>query len=173
MMNNTLIITMLMINIIMMFMNHPLALTLMIISQTIILSMFMSMPMYSYWFSYILFLVFLGGMLVLFIYMTSLASNELFKLHNKTIIINIMLMLITMLTSMYLNHFFSTNLQKQYSMINTMFSKNSEIPYNLNQLYNTPSMIITIMMISYLLVTLIVIVKITEINHGPLRQNNN
>lgn len=33
----------------------------------------------SYWFSYILVLVFLGGVLVLFLYMTSLASNEKFE----------------------------------------------------------------------------------------------
>jgi NADH-ubiquinone oxidoreductase chain 6 len=32
----------------------------------------------NFWFSYILFLVFLGGVLVLFIYITRLASNEKF-----------------------------------------------------------------------------------------------
>lgn len=32
----------------------------------------------SMWYSYVLFLVFLGGVLVLYIYMTSLASNEKF-----------------------------------------------------------------------------------------------
>jgi len=40
-----------------------------------------------FWFSYILFIIIIGGMLVLFIYITRLASNEIFSPSNKTLII--------------------------------------------------------------------------------------
>lgn len=40
---------------------------------------------------------------------------------------------------------------------------------NLNKLYNFPINFITILLINYLFLTLIVIVKITNINKGPLR----
>ena len=43
--------------------------------QTILVSIISGLITKTFWFSYILFLVFLGGILVLFIYVTSLASN--------------------------------------------------------------------------------------------------
>merc|ERR1712221_33590 len=59
--------------------SHPLAIGLALLSQTILICLITGLSSSSFWFSYILFLIFLGGMLVLFIYVTSLASNEIFK----------------------------------------------------------------------------------------------
>merc|ERR1739838_23170 len=58
---------------------HPLAIGLALLFQTILICCTTGLSNLSFWFSYILFLIFLGGILVLFIYVTSLASNEMFK----------------------------------------------------------------------------------------------
>merc|ERR1712198_806681 len=58
--------------------SHPLAIGLALLSQTILICLITGLSSSSFWFSYILFLIFLGGILVLFIYVTSLASNEMF-----------------------------------------------------------------------------------------------
>nr|AIW06338.1 NADH dehydrogenase subunit 6 [Teloganodidae sp. MT-2014] len=59
-------------------MSHPLSMGLVLLLQTVTISILTGLMNFNSWFSYVLFLVFLGGMLILFIYMTSLAPNEKF-----------------------------------------------------------------------------------------------
>jgi NADH-ubiquinone oxidoreductase chain 6 len=47
-----------------------------LIVQTIIIAVFSGMLLPSFWYSYILVLVFLGGLLILFIYVSTMAANE-------------------------------------------------------------------------------------------------
>nr|YP_010688299.1 NADH dehydrogenase subunit 6 [Layahima zonata]WBR65688.1 NADH dehydrogenase subunit 6 [Layahima zonata] len=150
---------------------HPLAMGLTLLIQTIIISLTCGLFSYSYWFAYILFLIMLGGMLVLFIYVTSLASNELFSFSMKNLFTSLILLSLFILTSLILdNSLLITNSLEMIKMYpeSNMFSENE---FNLIKLYNNPTMNITIMMINYLLLTLIVVVKITNINYGPLRQS--
>nr|ARO46880.1 NADH dehydrogenase subunit 6 [Metrioptera ussuriana] len=153
--------------------SHPLAMTLIIIVQTCIVSMTIGMMSSSFWFSYILFLVFLGGMLVLFIYITSLASNELFYTSMKTLVIIItsisLILTIAFITDPYFWNMFVKNMdQMSIELITT--SLNTEATPHLTKLYNKPNHLITLMLVNYLFLTLIVIVKITNIFQGPLRQ---
>jgi len=62
---------------------HPLAMGLILLIQTIFICLLRGLLIKSFWFSYILFLIFIGGILVLFIYVTSLASNEIFSFSIK------------------------------------------------------------------------------------------
>lgn len=55
---------------------HPLSIGIMLILQTITIAIFSRFFIPSFWYSYILILVFLGGLLVLFVYVSTLASNE-------------------------------------------------------------------------------------------------
>nr|UER94120.1 NADH dehydrogenase subunit 6 [Ruspolia yunnana] len=151
--------------------NHPLAMTLMIILQTLLVCLFTGLSTSSFWFSYVLFLVFLGGMLVLFIYITSLASNEMFSLPIKSLLISFTLIMMSLLISMILDHSFQCNLSND--MMNSslsILSLQTDTTYLLIKLYNSPTNSITLMLVGYLLLTLIVIVKITNIFRGPLRQ---
>nr|ARH53737.1 NADH dehydrogenase subunit 6 [Blethisa multipunctata] len=163
----------LMMTIIFLFLNHPLSMGLILLIQTILISLISGMFSYSYWFSYILFLVMLGGMLVLFIYMTSLASNEMFNFSVKlsTLIMCLMCIMITMylmIDYMILNPLFkNSNMLEFFNEI--MFLKNENLT-TLNMIYNKPNNLITLMLVNYLFLTLIAVVKITNINYGPLRQ---
>nr|YP_009485879.1 NADH dehydrogenase subunit 6 [Paroster macrosturtensis]AVZ66451.1 NADH dehydrogenase subunit 6 [Paroster macrosturtensis] len=154
------------------FMNHPMSMGLTLMIQTILISLMMSMYSYSFWFSYILFLIMVGGMLILFIYMTSLASNEKFKFSSNFIII-MFAMFLNMITILMVDKMLTFSMFKNFNMNEIMGSfslfKNENI-ITLNMMYNNPNFMITIMLINYLFLTLIMVVKITKSNSGPLRQ---
>nr|UXP34250.1 NADH dehydrogenase subunit 6 [Furcilarnaca chirurga] len=152
--------------------NHPLSMALIIIIQTILISLSMGLLSQSFWFSYILFLIFLGGMLILFIYTTALASNEMLTLPSVTLWIYPTIILIYLLNLWWIDPTFlnftinnSDALQSQLMTLNYW----TETIFPLIKLYNNPTNMNTLMLMMYLFLTLIAIVKITNIFSGPLR----
>nr|AII02564.1 NADH dehydrogenase subunit 6 [Emmelina monodactyla] len=162
------------ISIFMLFLNHPLAMGLTILLQTLLLCLTLGMLMKTYWFSYILFLTFLGGLLVLFIYVSSIASNELFK---PSMNLNILFLIILMMNMTFI--FFMKNnmnwmnfyLNNEMMNFKEMMFFNNENKFSLSKLYNSQTFILMIMLIIYLFITLIVVVKITNIFYGSLRSS--
>nr|YP_010262130.1 NADH dehydrogenase subunit 6 [Esanthelphusa dugasti]UIB42737.1 NADH dehydrogenase subunit 6 [Esanthelphusa dugasti] len=151
------------------FLNHPLSMGLTLLVQTIIISIFVGFFTFSFWFSYILFLIFLGGLLVLFIYVASLASNEKFSFSLSMMLIMMTFMIIMMTFYMSLDLILIPNLSN--------LSTSSILPlistqFFMSWIFNYPSLYFTIMIILYLLFTLIVVVKITNLVKSPLRLMN-
>ena len=114
-------------------------------------------------------------MLVLFIYVTSLASNEMFNFSSKLLVINLLIFLLIILIFRIKDHELTINYIKtyeteQFKNLKFFIDENS---LHLNKLYNFPINLITIILIIYLFLTLIAIVKITNIFEGPLRPNFN
>nr|YP_010946970.1 NADH dehydrogenase subunit 6 [Sigmella normalis]WGO57727.1 NADH dehydrogenase subunit 6 [Sigmella normalis] len=144
---------------------HPLSMGLTLLIQTILISLMSGMITQSFWFSYILLIVFLGGMLILFIYVTSLASNEMFFMSTKMLLT----MMITTITLMILLKNIEPFMQNTESMNFFPMNNNNE---TLTKLYNQPTKTITVILASYLFLTLITVVKITNLHKGPLRQMN-
>nr|QNT26905.1 NADH dehydrogenase subunit 6 [Trigonopterus ancora] len=150
-----------------MFLNHPLSLGSILLIQTILVALSTGFLYLNFWFSYILFLVMIGGMLVMFIYMTSIASNEKFNMPKNTI-----LAIYPSLATFTFLVIYPDNI--------TFFTENSEIIFNqltmtvknlnMSKYFNFPSMSILIALMIYLLVALIAIVKITGKSRGTLRQ---
>jgi NADH-ubiquinone oxidoreductase chain 6 len=114
-------------------------------------------------------------MLVLFIYVTSLASNEMFNFSIRLLIF----CLISFFSVYFIFIFIDKNLIINYLInyerehltnIKRFLIENSLI---LNKLYNFPINLITIILIVYLFLTLIAVVKITNIFEGPLRPKFN
>nr|QNE85934.1 NADH dehydrogenase subunit 6 [Euphylidorea dispar] len=169
-----LIIISLTISLMFMQMKHPLAMGMTLLIQTMFICMITGYLAKTFWFSYILFLIFLGGMLVLFIYVTTLASNEMFNLSVKMIYLTIMINLtltftllimdFSLINSFLMNH----DMNLIYNLKNLMPENN----INLTKLYNFPTNMLTIILINYLFLTLIIIVKITNNFKGPLRKMN-
>nr|WJW73798.1 NADH dehydrogenase subunit 6 [Pseudomicrodon sp.] len=153
-------------------MNHPLSMGLILLIQTILITCITGMIYKTFWFSYILFLIFVGGMLVLFIYVTSLASNEMFSLNMKyhgflfVFLISCTLMSIFMDKMLLFN--FNNNEMNSLINLNSFIQENT---LNLNKLYNYPTNMLTILMINYLLLTMIISVKITKLFYGPIRSS--
>nr|YP_010627184.1 NADH dehydrogenase subunit 6 [Syritta vitripennis]WBK26888.1 NADH dehydrogenase subunit 6 [Syritta vitripennis] len=155
-------------------MNHPITMGLLLLIQTILICCITGLMTKSFWFSYILFLIFVGGMLVLFIYMTSLASNEMFSISMKMTTISLITFFILLTTILFMDKLLvlfnsSNNEVISISNLNSYIQENT---LNLNKLYNYPNNMVTILLINYLLITLIATVKITKLFHGPLRSMN-
>nr|ATL23295.1 NADH dehydrogenase subunit 6 [Sympiezomias velatus] len=149
------------------FLKHPLSLGFIVLLQTIITSLYTGLMNFNYWFSYILFLIMIGGMLILFIYMTSVASNEKFKFSLKLMFLYTLMILI-MSILMFSDNYFSFIEMMNFDLLNQSFLNNNNL--SLNKFLNYPNMMIMFLLISYLLATLIAIVKITQNKKGPLRK---
>nr|YP_010950999.1 NADH dehydrogenase subunit 6 [Thienemanniella triangula]WML69340.1 NADH dehydrogenase subunit 6 [Thienemanniella triangula] len=151
---------------------HPLSMGLVMLFQTLLICLTTSLSAKNFWFSYILFLIFLGGMLILFIYVISLASNEMFNFS-----MNLMVKLMTMLLIISLLMYFSIdlfmlnnfNLNMETTMNENMMFMNMENSQLLNKLFNFPTNMITILLMIYLFLCLIAVCKIINIFEGPLR----
>nr|YP_010743028.1 NADH dehydrogenase subunit 6 [Anagonalia emeiensis]WEU75309.1 NADH dehydrogenase subunit 6 [Anagonalia emeiensis] len=142
------------------FMNNPLSLGLILLMQTTFMSMLMNKIMFTSWFTMITFLMMIGGLLILFTYMSSIASNEKFKIKmNLTLI---MFMIIIIQEEMLIE-----NQTNEIQSMNMNLEMNSMI-----KLYNKKSMIMTVILVLYLLLTMIVISKIVKHHEGPLRSKN-
>nr|QVM79306.1 NADH dehydrogenase subunit 6 [Teledapalpus zolotichini] len=166
-MNMNFLYLIMMLSFFFMFLNHPLSFGLILLIQTILLALTSGMMNFNFWFSYILFLIMIGGMLILFIYMTSIASNEKFIFSFKLFMVFMFLMMIMMLINLIDYYFFNFNLNT-YEIQNQNFINYNK--FSLNKYINKPSNLIFFSMIIYLLITLILVVKITNIKFGPLRQ---
>nr|AQP26483.1 NADH dehydrogenase subunit 6 [Astalotermes cf. qietus RDCT073]AQP27306.1 NADH dehydrogenase subunit 6 [Astalotermes cf. quietus RDCT046] len=145
-------------------MKHPLAMGMMLLMQTTMMCIISGTMYNSFWFSYILFMIMIGGMLVLFMYMTSLASNEMFSPSNKMISIA----MITMPGLMYLMPTVTNN--KEMTIHNMMME--NDILTTTTVMYNQMMGMMTTMLVLYMLMTLIVVVNIINVSKGPLRQMN-
>nr|YP_009562026.1 NADH dehydrogenase subunit 6 [Stenocatantops splendens]QAU54116.1 NADH dehydrogenase subunit 6 [Stenocatantops splendens] len=151
--------------------NHPMSMMLFIILQTFLIGLMTGTMMESFWLSYILFLTFLGGMLVLFIYITSIASNEMFQPKSTTMIFTLTSWISIMFTLIILDKIMLMDFFKNTETMNINNSINfQEMTMSLEKLYNNPTFIITIMMMIYLFLALLAVVKITNINQGPIRK---
>lgn len=151
--------------------NHPISIIIFIIIQTFVVGLIIGTIIESFWLSYILFLTFLGGILVLFIYITRIASNELFKPKSIIIVISIFIIIIITIILIVADKTIFLDPIKNTETININNSINyQEISISLEKLYNKPTLTTTIIIIIYLFLALVAVVKITNINQGPIRK---
>nr|ARH54205.1 NADH dehydrogenase subunit 6 [Coleoptera sp. 2 AH-2016] len=169
----TLIFMTIMLSIMFTLMHHPISFGVILLLQTIIISILSSIMNINYWFSYILFLIMVGGMLILFIYMTSIASNE--KFFSISVYIKMMVMLLySFIILFFMNNWIIENFHVVMAQsfnhetvnIQQLVNNNMQMNKFLTMPFNKMFMLIVI----YLLISLIAIVKITKTNSGPLRQ---
>nr|AIY61695.1 NADH dehydrogenase subunit 6 [Isognathotermes fungifaber] len=143
-------------------MKHPMAMGMLLLMQTTMVCLISGTMFKSFWFSYILFMIMIGGMLVLFMYMTSLASNEMFSPSNKMLMMTLATLpiLMPMMTNSINN--------KEMNAHETMME--NEITTTTTVMYNQMMGAMTTLLVLYMLMTLIVVVNIINVSKGPLRQ---
>nr|ABR27930.1 NADH dehydrogenase subunit 6 [Triatoma infestans] len=147
---------------------HPLSMGLTLIIQTLLIAMMTGMMVNMFWFSYILVISMLSGMLVLFIYMASVASNE--KFHTSW---SMALFIMPFLASSLVLFFIVDQLETS-SMWSTMkkSSMSNEQLISLLKLFNPHNMSITILLVSYLFLTMIAVTYVSNVYEGPLRMKS-
>merc|ERR1712066_716116 len=123
-----------------------------LIFLSIIISLF-SLKLLCSWFFYLLVLVFLGGVIILIIYISTLAANEKFmrpKFPNPVLFIVVMVIIRFMLTNYNYSNKSSCNIR---ILIN---------------LYEYSNRSLSIFLIVYLLITIVCVVKLVKFERGPL-----
>nr|YP_010258360.1 NADH dehydrogenase subunit 6 [Neocentrocnemis stali]AGO28036.1 NADH dehydrogenase subunit 6 [Neocentrocnemis stali] len=154
-----------MLSITFIFMNHPLSMGLILILQTISISMMLGMIKGTFWFSYILLITMISGALVLFIYMASVASNEKFSTPWKMISINLAIMSCMVLASILTDQMlfiFIWSVKMEASTMHDMMA-------SLSKLFSSINMSMTMLLVVYLFITMIVVNYIVTMFDGPLR----
>nr|AHA52449.1 NADH dehydrogenase subunit 6 [Histeromerus sp. QL-2013] len=150
---------------------HPLTLSMLLVLYTIINSFKIIILNSSYWYSYILFLVMIGGLMILFMYFTSLAMNQLFYFnlsYNLYMFIKIIIMI--MILVLYLSYFDLMNyLLMNYLDIFNYMNMNM-IYIEFKNLMMDYSMDLNLFMIIYLFFTMICSVMICLKFMLPMRQ---
>nr|YP_009045958.1 NADH dehydrogenase subunit 6 [Thenus orientalis]CDR98454.1 NADH dehydrogenase subunit 6 [Thenus orientalis] len=149
--------------------SHPLSAGIVLLIQTTLVALSSGLFSTSFWFSYILFLIFLGGMLVLFIYVASLASNEIFNPSLKWTGGVFFSSLFLIIGILMLDPIFSASIPPVALPSYPLETQMDIPPISTLQIYNFPYSSVTLFIILYLLLTLLVIVKITSSFFGPLR----
>nr|UCC46049.1 NADH dehydrogenase subunit 6 [Microdeuterus sp. HEM078] len=158
------LITMMMsMSMLMMFLNHPLSMGLLLIMQTITVALTTGMMAGYFLMSYIITIIMLSGALVLFIYMASVASNEMFKTP-------VMLMTGFIFMNLILPFMMKKNQSWENEMINNNLKMKNEM-VTMTKMFSSPTAYITMMVILYLLFTMIVVSNNVNIQKGPLRMN--
>lgn len=112
------------------------------------------------WFSYTLILVFLGGILILFTYISNIASNEIFKPNLK--------MLFPLVIAPLASFIFITPNQN-ISWESKMTSTGQYTNLTIFKPFSEAIIPVTLLMASYIILTLLTVVKIRKMNQGPLR----
>nr|WRO45048.1 NADH dehydrogenase subunit 6 [Fissocantharis tridifformis] len=149
------------------FLLHPLSMGLNLLIQTILIALITGFMSFNFWMSYLLFLIMVGGMLILFMYMTSIASNEKFYFSKNLILITFILMLMFFIIMIKFNFtiYFTKNLDSKEFLNFNMYELSP------NKYFINNSKFILSILIIYLFITLVAIMNISSNNFGPLRQN--
>ena len=136
------------------YLSHPISISISLIFIAI-LARIISFSINSSWFFYLIILVFLGGVIILIIYIRTLAANEKFSLFNiksRKVIFFIILRLSFIFLIKYKNIF------------NFVRLNNTAVGI----LYESSNFTLLLFLIIYLLLTLVCVVKLVKFESGPL-----
>lgn len=136
------------------------------ICQTLAVSLLLGTLRKSFWFIYLLILIFIGGILVLFIYVTSIFPNEKFINGNYGLLMWVTLTAVSLITYIILFNIVPNILELTNSIsINRLLIPSLKI-------FSSKTRLILIFIVNYLFYCIIVVIKITNFFRGPLRKIN-
>nr|VFU78732.1 NADH dehydrogenase subunit 6 [Bragasellus molinai] len=157
---NFLLFSLIMLSLIFILGKVPHILMFSILLSTLLTSILVGIMKMFPWSAYILFLVFLGGILILFTYVSSLSSNFLFTKLNKTQIL-------------FFSVFMSIGLILSFNMENniSVVSLNSlnNMDFLVKELFTPMAIFLYFYMFIYLLMTLIYVIFLMKTYYAPLR----
>jgi len=120
-----------------------------------ILARIVSFSINSSWFFYLIILVFLGGVIILIIYIRTLAANEKFSLLNIRSRKVIFFLFLRLLLTVFIKH---------KNIFNFVRLNNTAVGI----LYESSNFTLLLFLIIYLLLTLVCVVKLVKFESGPL-----
>lgn len=134
-------------------------LVIIILRQTLLCSIIIWIIAQSFWIAYILILIFLGGILVIFVYIARINRNQKFDFKFSIIKINILrVALITLYTASQISRELIIGSPHYKSLTN-----------NINKIYERRRRITTLIIAIYLIITLFILVILRKKFKGPLK----
>nr|WOW98980.1 NADH dehydrogenase subunit 6 [Cixiidae sp.] len=161
----TMMLSMNLIMLISPFLKHPISLGSMLFTQSLFTALLIMFMTKNSWFSFILFITFTGGLMIMFIYMSSIASNEKFKFSMKMVLLMIPITLMMMIFSIDKNFLFTN----KWMEMKFYFQENEE-KLSILKFLNSNKKILSILMITIILLTLIAVTNIVNSFEGPLKK---
>jgi len=134
------------------YINHPISLGFILIFYALATGL-LSFILRNSWFFYLLVLVFLGGVIILIIYIRTLSANEKFFVTNS----GLPLLFIVLLSSI-MGFYYRSSKTVSITVKNCIISN----------VYEQSNSRLTIMLILYLLLTILCVVKLVKFEKGPL-----
>lgn len=149
---------------------HPTPLILSLIFYTILICLNISIWSYNFIYSIMLFLIIIRGILIIFLYFSSLISNEQNKFSiNNYIIIRFLINIIILIYLLII--YFKFNYIKYFSKEILSINIINLPPFiNIIIIYKYPYNNFTLLCILYLLISLFTIIKICSIKSASLRK---
>nr|QGX04661.1 NADH dehydrogenase subunit 6 [Undinula vulgaris] len=132
---------------------HPITLSMFLIMISLSTGLLL-FSMNISWFMYLLVLVFLGGVMILIIYMSTLAANEKF-ISNYTMF-NLMPLVILLIFSFMMMNYYYCNYMLSESISSVM------------SIYEMSFYNFLVFLMIYLLLTMVSVVKLVKFETGPL-----
>ena len=153
------------------FLTHPLAIGLTLLIMSLIIAAIIGTVYSSYYLPYCLVLILLGGLLVIFVYVSLLASNKTFQISKKGAALSLRAMIPGAVAvwhgDTYLGHI------SQITTLNVRADASRMTIFEcLAPLYSTQLGGFTLFGILYLLLTLLVVVFNTKADRATLRSQN-
>nr|YP_009339315.1 NADH dehydrogenase subunit 6 [Pallaseopsis kessleri]APL97205.1 NADH dehydrogenase subunit 6 [Pallaseopsis kessleri] len=146
----------------------PLMMALLITAQTALVSLSMYLLMPTSWMSFVLLMILVSAMMVIFVYVSSLASNEFVALPKYWA----MSTTATLSVWLLLGYLFLYTKKSQACSHSSMWDTDLT-PILTHKLYEPYASTLTIFLIIYLLLALIVVAKISVTLKGSLRAMKN
>nr|QLY89546.1 NADH dehydrogenase subunit 6 [Polycentropus flavomaculatus] len=151
-----------------MFMFNPINMGILMLIQTINSCLILNSLLNYPWLSYITFMVVIGGLMIIFIYMCILSWNSKMKVKPMAFIMIIMFMMFNFNMTIYMKFVNLNNMIMFKSKIMNLMMNNYKI--NLINFFFMNSMMMTILMINLLIMMLIIINKMNKNFKKPLRK---
>nr|YP_010584274.1 NADH dehydrogenase subunit 6 [Paracanthobdella livanowi]UZT67763.1 NADH dehydrogenase subunit 6 [Paracanthobdella livanowi] len=134
---------------------NPLLMSINILFSALIMTYLFS-SIFSSWYAFMIFLIYIGGMMVMFTYFTAMSPNQNMNLTNNLKLIMLLLSLI--LISTFMLKFDPPSFFK--------------LTFNSQGFYSASKVITLMMLINLLLLSMVLIVKIINLSKGPFRPFN-
>uniref|UniRef100_UPI0030E0879E NADH dehydrogenase subunit 6 n=1 Tax=Thrips brunneus TaxID=3118777 RepID=UPI0030E0879E len=153
---NSLMLTLIMTSFFMYFFStHPMMIASMVILQSILMASLISKKVMFSWFGFFIFIIYLGGILMLFSYIISLINSK------KAIFWTNKIMYTTLLI------FFTLNLFKEKKSFSEISS--SKFTKLIMSTFSLSSMKLSIFLMMFLLLIMVMVVFLTETSKGNMR----
>nr|AUT77310.1 NADH dehydrogenase subunit 6 [Polyrhachis dives] len=150
--------------------NHPIVIMIILLIYSLLICFNMSLWKSNFIFSIILFLMMISGLLIIFLYFSSLISNEQFNLKLNFFSISMMI-----LNLFLFSHYFKFSIityKYKFNEINSIMKTNLSNFYNILNLYEYPLNNLTVLSMFYLLISLFSIIKICSMKFFSMRKIN-